>query len=335
MGWQQVYMTKIKATPQEIINKRLKFLELKVAKRVLELIKDNAVTLGDYSGVNNSRQNEIVPNYSQTNNETVYPGKTNAFIILGSDRNAGVASGYGGVSETGCATIDLVAGLQGCRPVSSINGVEVPAQKSFEYDAARVYISQKCDLDDYLGLPSTDLVFGDVTLPVQKSVGKSGVALKADCIRVVARDNIVIATTNLGALASGQEVSPNGIDIIAGAHFANDLKTNLQPMVKGNNLAAALEDLINQINEIQEQITVLKETQQEFNSILQGHRHNLSNTFMTDAPLSQEKLADLNSQIANLTSDHIIKHIDLQAWKLKYLSVASLNYINSLYNRVN
>lgn len=325
---------------EESLEKKNSYLEPSFFARVASLFKEGAANLIRYSGVHNQKQSEIVPNFDQTNNEVVISGKTNSFVILGSDRDGGVGSGYGGSGDTGCASIDLVAGLMGARPVSKLNGIQIPAGKDFEYDAARVYISQKSDLDKYFGLPNIDINLGGITLPVQRSTEKSGVGIKADCLRFVARDNIVIATTNLGTLASGVEVEPNGIDIIAGAHFNNELKTSLQPMVKGNNLAAALDRLTNKIIEIQNTIIVIKERQQKINLFLQEHQHAMRSTSFTAKATTQagnlkESIIQLNAEYNSHTADLIKDGIDMQDWRARYLNVASTEYINSLYNRVN
>lgn len=329
-------MTISNKTEQQNLSEKTKFLDLSAVGKVLNIAKEGMSNFVRYSGVFNQKQQEIVPKFDQTNNEVVYAGKTNSFIILGSDRDGGVASGYGGIGDSGVAAIDIVAGMMGSRPVNNINGVVVPAQKNFEYDAARIYITQKGDLDKYLGLPSVDIDLGGVKLPVQQSVAKSGVALKADCIRIVGRENIVIATTNLGTLSSGEPVTPGGIDVYAGAHFAEDLRSGgLQPMVKGNNLASALEALIKEITEIQDVIVVLKEKQQQINQLLANHVHQQNTPDRTYPPVGYNKLIQYNLEFSAQTKNHIIKNIDLNAWKIKYLNAASKDYINSLYNRVN
>lgn len=330
-------MTTPDKTEQQNLSEKTSFLDLGSVKKVLNIAKEGMSNFVRYSGVFNQKQTEILPIFDQTNNEVVYSGKSNCFLILGSDRDGGVSSGYGGTGDSGVAAIDIVAGLQGSRPVRDINGVVVPAQKNFDYDAARIYITQKGDLDKYLGLPSVNLNLGGNIIPVQQSGAKSGVAIKADCVRIVGRENIVIATTNLATMSRGKPSAPGGIDIYAGSHFGEDLKSGgLQPMVKGNNLIDALGALVKEISEIQDTIVALKETQEKINTILADHQHDMISPNITSKLLDKDRqLTKQISRFNNLTKNNIIKEIDLANWRIKYLNSASTQWICSMYNRVN
>ena len=81
----------------------------------------------------------------------------NAFIVIGNDRVSKLHTGYGGKGHTQCDSIDIVAGMASFQPKEvdtypsqdSNANVEVPIKTNpnFFLDAARIYISQKTDVD--------------------------------------------------------------------------------------------------------------------------------------------------------------------------------------------
>jgi len=176
------------------------------------------------SGLYNTHVVEVNPNYNNTDAETVTKGLHNAFIILGRDRPRGIDSGYGGVGATQCGTIDIVAGLGGAnaKQVDEEDKM-VFTDKSPELDSARIYLSQRTDVDDNFNLPKGR---------VGQAKAKSAVAVKADAVRLIARDGIKLVTGTDVYDGQGVRIDiQEGIDLIAGN---ND--EDLQPLVKGNNL---------------------------------------------------------------------------------------------------
>jgi len=162
------------------------------------------------------------------------------------DRKSNVYSGTGGTHQSHAAAIDLVAGPMGQYGKSHTKkNQEISVDPSFTHDAARVYISQKADIDDYLdiaeGIRSTSL-----------DSPKSAVGIKADVIRLVARENIKLVTrtdaeNSQGGSLSGAYTGDYGIQLVA----MND-DSDLQPMVKGTNLQECLGEIIDNINDLRE-----------------------------------------------------------------------------------
>jgi len=114
-------------------------------------------------------------------------------------------------------------------------GNQVATNKSPELDAARIYISQRADIDspEYFNLAQGNV--GNIT-------NRSAIAIKADSVRIIGREGIKLVTSTdsyNGASGKyiGQEIQ--GIDLIAG----ND-DSDLQPMVKGDNLENVLDSLL-------------------------------------------------------------------------------------------
>jgi hypothetical protein len=202
-------------------------------------------------GLFNSESIEPIPAYRSTSAEKVIQ-KGNAFIILGKDRVSDVASGYGGKGDTDCGAIDLVVGLGG-QYVSTQKEIsrQFSAGKQIG-DSARIYISARADIDDYLGLPT-----GGDGAEGNRSIAKSAVAIQADDIRLHARRGIKLVTKNAHTADStmnGQKIKnvTYGIDLIAGGFEQKDPVSGisyLQPIPKGENLKICLERIVQSITD--------------------------------------------------------------------------------------
>ena len=166
--------------------------------QVLKIINDNLENIVKYSGIHHNDTYEIKTNFNKADCETVISSRNNSYIVLGRDRDGGIASGKGGTGGTGCGSIDLIAGLAGPTPIDTVFGQEILTDKSFKNDAARIYISQRSSVDFQFEIPIflTKLGAGGVNL--DNSDDKSAVALKADCVRVIARENIKLVTFHKG-----------------------------------------------------------------------------------------------------------------------------------------
>ena len=198
------------------------------------------------SGYYNQNIPEPVPVYNQAPSETVQSGANNAFIILGRDRPRGIGSGYGGQGATHAGCIDIIAGMTGIMARATENGTEqVVTDKSPELDAARIYISQQTDIDTNFNLAAGSV--GNLT-------ARSGIAIKADGVRIIGREGIKLVTSSDNYSSSGLNISDQvfGIDLIAGN---ND--EDLQPLVKGNSLREALLNLNDIVGELTGVVTNL------------------------------------------------------------------------------
>ena len=88
-----------------------------------------------------------VPQFITTAVEQVI-SKGNSFIVLGLDRPHNILSGYGGTRSTHSAAIDIVAGRVGFRATKRDGKGELNyVDPNFQLDAARVYVSQKSNVD--------------------------------------------------------------------------------------------------------------------------------------------------------------------------------------------
>jgi hypothetical protein len=299
------------------------------------LEKTESQNLVNYSGVGNERLPEIKPEPYNTGNSVRLNGKTNAIIDIASDAPTGPLSGRGGLGESGTATIDLVAGIGGSSPIDIVSGRAVQSVKSFEIDSARIYVSQKTDIDEHLGLAPIKIKLINSELPTQGSTGYSAVAVKSDVIRLVARDNIIITTMNNGTLSTGNSANPNGIDIIAG-YYNTGKRASLQPMVRGNSLVNFIEDIVKNIQELQTLVENVKNEQMKINRFLAQHTHEMRTYSQTNIPSDVEKKMNPPlASIEDLTSKFIQKYIGSDALAKKYITITSPDCVLSAYNRVN
>jgi len=300
---------------------------------------------------------EPVPAFIQTSTEKVLKNDHNAWIVLGRDRTAGRTSGYGGRGDTQAATIDIVVGRQSANATSyskkkegkgEVTVHKLWANPDFKKDAARIYISQKTDVDANFGLsagqigsnPSIDMankVVSDNAVAAFTNytpVPRSAIALKADGIRLIAREGIKLVTrTDTQNSQGGRIQGIQGVDIIAG----ND-DEDLQPMVKGENLALALERLANHVDGLTGIVDSLCLHQNSLNYAITHHFH-FSPFFGKRTTVSPNvQFAGMKASVEMLSQDKrsfgMVK-TNLASWRLKYLNPTGKFYINSRYNNVN
>ncbi len=207
------------------------------------------------------------PAYISTASEKVY-SKGNAFIVMGLDRPSNIFSGFGGKQNTHCAAIDIVTGRLGYRGAARTKkGKVLNADPNFRLDAARVYIAQKSDPDGYFGLVAGSVGNTSADQPC------STVALKADTLRFIARENIKLVTRTDAANSQGAPmgntfVGGYGIDLIA----LNDDK-DLQPLVKGDNLKECLSAIIEAIHDLRDLFDNFIEEDRKMTQALLKHTH--------------------------------------------------------------
>ena len=187
----------------------------------------------------------------------------NAFIVIGNDRPKTKSTGYGGFGHTQCDSIDLVAGLGGFSPEQSDGDGNMSfTNPNFLLDSARIYISQKTDVDKNfeVGLEEGMQI---------RSKAKSAVALKADNIRLVARESLILTTGQDAFNSQGGQIQQwSGIHLMA-----NNDEEGLQPIPVGNNLAKALNNLAVHLEALAKIFHGYLKYQMKFNQSVSQHTH--------------------------------------------------------------
>jgi hypothetical protein len=256
-----------------------------LSKRLKRALDDNAastnsVTRAKYLGYGNTKKIEPVPNFVRAECETIYKGENNTWITLGRDRPATLSSGYGGSGDSHAGAIDICVG-RASRSARAVNETSLTTDDAiinsllengtvpdtllqvhndFKSDAARIYISQKTNIDDN---------FGIVPGLQGSAFPRSAIALKADLVRIVARENIKLVTRTDDENSQGGSITAvGGIDLIAG----ND-DSDLQPLVKGHNLVEVLEYMLEDIRILASTVFDLALAQQAYELVLTGHTH--------------------------------------------------------------
>ncbi len=234
-----------------------------------------------------SKRYEPIPTRKISQSEKVICNDHNAWITLGRDRPASIGSGYGAKPVNGTACIDLCVGMMAGTKTGPKQGTKV--DPNFAADAARIYISQKTDIDENFGLAP-----GKKELIREGSTkAKSGIGIKADGVRIIARENGIKLVTGKGNFKNtgiygevnsrGETIIPNdlgGIELIVGNDTTemalSELLTEpllkllniffpltlpekirrLQPMIKGDNLVYAIKYIMNIIDLINTKISI-------------------------------------------------------------------------------
>ena len=261
---------------------------------------------------------EAVPVYNRARSERVTAGENNTFIVMGRDRPRDLSSGNGGEPVSHCGCIDIIAGMSGilCREADN-GGAEVVTDKSPQLDAARIYISQRVkDID------STEY-FGIVEGNVGFSPTRSAIAIKADAVRVIGREGIKIVTGTDTRNSVGLKIDDQvfGIDLIAGN---ND--DDMQPLVKGKNLAKFLFEILQDISDLNALVTMDVESSMQ---TLQAEVEAAASAGIPHPGIAQ--LANM-TVIINELKEH-----NTNLWKdgKNYLTPLGEGYINSRHNSTN
>ena len=195
---------------------------------------------------------------------------TNSYIVFGKDRMGDVFSGFGGRGIPNSNSIDLVAGMgSSFEPIGKrvLIKNDVVDPNPFT-DAARVYISQRTDLDGSFGVTEGGLYSLD------SKQGVSGIAVKADSVLVLGRRNVKIKAgqSHGEGFARKGETDSHGtqlpdarIDLIADAP--------LEPMVRGDKLVGCVKGLYQQIHDNRQLIIQLIAQILKLRAALMLHTH--------------------------------------------------------------
>ena len=284
-------------------------------------------SMGENNGVFNSAMREGVPAFNNSGSEKVIQGQNNSWIVLGRDRPGSKASGYGGKGHSHAGCIDICAGRLGSRARErDSEDKRIYADPDFGSDAARIYLSQKTDVDRNFNLARGS---------VGTSSTKSAIGMKADAIRIIGREGIKLITRTDPENSQGGEVkSVLGIDLIAG----ND-DSDLQPLVKGANLVKCLQQMVKPIDKLNGIVDNFLMIQMKLNAVSSAHFHQSPLLGLPTSPSIPMIPIGISTMIQHLvqTKLSLIMHkANLQTFKANYIvSGHSDDWICSRYNNLN
>ncbi len=254
-----------------------------------------------------------------------------SYICLGRDRPAAIPSGYFG--ETNCSSIDIVVGRMGAGREKVLELLpNEKAHPNFSFDSARIYVCQRTDIDD-----NFSIVKGNIA----PAKNKSAIGMKADGIRILAREEVkIIAGMDEKNSANQTKTGIYGISLIGaykdleGPQYKG-IDLELQPLVKGKNLRLYLEALNNHISQIDTVTSQIHKMLVQIQSAKTVHAH-AAFPGGTSPPIDPVSITN-----AILTSiDAVIGTIEnnLRQWNSVSINEQSLkdggtNYILSKHNR--
>jgi len=299
-------------------------------RKICELPKEEKVDRG-ISGVFGTKRIQAQVNRVDCESENIV-GRgpdNNAFIVIGNDRPKSKQSGYGGKGHTQCDSIDIVAGMGSFAPeqYSAALDSKVWTNPNFLLDAARIYISQKTDVDKNFEIGTKEGM-------QSKSEAKSAIAIKADNIRLIGRESLVLATNTDSFNSQGGQIQAwSGIHLMA-----NNDEAGLQPIPVGNNLSQAIFELSKHLESLGKIFHGYLKYQMKYNQAIAKHKH-ISPFFgkpTTPSPECQQGGLLVDVEHISKTELSILKQLtNLSGYRNNYLTRKGKNYINSRFNMTN
>lgn len=278
--------------------------------------EEQTVYMGYGEGI---RSNFDVPQFIRSQHDKVIQ-KGGAFIVLGLDRPHNLLSQRLG---THVAAIDLVVGRSGPKGRKRDRKEKlINVDPNMTMDAARVYISQKCNIDGILNL---DWEWGNGVGTTSDDSPRSAVALKADTIRIVGRENIKLVTrsdqyNSLGGDVGNISTKGYGIDLVA-----LDDNNSLQPLVKGKNLQDCLAAIVDSINELRGLFNNFVEADRTMTRMLINHNHHGAFFGSPDAPDFRSMPEHIKSLIEKVTD--VTAQLPLHATKTALIKTNYLGFV--------
>ena len=278
----------------------------------------------------------------------------NSWIILGYDRNGSFLSGQGGEGSLNSSAIEITTGM-----MSNTNegpSAEHLAAPSWAGDAAKIYLAQRSNIDEYMQMPydkqTTTFDFKD----------RSAIGMQADQIRIAGREGIKIVTGaqeyfkgtgffGIRNSVQGKRFTASGIELIAnygdGTEKIIDLGNfppiievdSIQPIPRGVNLVGALSELSDQMVNAFEVMSAFCTAQMELNASLMAHTHPFVPLSGIAAP-SPELIAATMKALIDEMSNTMIPAFKYSVncglnFKWNYLYEFSPYFVCSRYNFTN
>jgi len=292
------------------------------------------------NGVYHTNLNEPVIQFNKAESEKIIQQK-NSIIVMGRDRPMGITSGYGAQPSMGnSACIDIIAGPTGIQAKEVITEanmsglgpdrkrqIKVTTDKDPSRDAARIYLSQRADIDDprWFNLPNGTI--GSVKT-------RSAIAIKADAIRIISRDGGIKLIAGGGDTKNAQGVTTTwaqGINLIGG-----DGSTPCQPMVKGDNLVKCLIDVHSCMKDLFGMINIIQKSLVSHHFNYATHTHPVDVTKALAFPAIQAALMSWEDHSKLIVKGAALA-VNLGRHRTQYLDKlgGEKHHINSFRNHTN
>lgn len=333
MGILETLMGKIKAPLQDLRDNLSEILD------GIENSPDQEAGIA-MGGLNGQRIADSRPIYTGASHEKILQNGTNAWIVIGRDRVSNKGHGMGAEGATGAGSLDLVVGRQPLDPKLNID-------PNFTTDAARIHVSQLTNVDENFGLCAGS---------IGKIKHRAAIGMKADEIRIVARNGIKIITEGRGATNSkgGKIKTTSGIDLIAGNDdsfwggpqkaFADLLSGDnypnpvLQPLVKGGELVDCIHEIMDLMDSVAAMSASTCNNLAIMNIAMASHFHQSPFLGLPTTPsitLAGAALASNTQLFMNCIAPMFLHRVNVVTFKMDYLKQSGSKWINSRYNNTN
>lgn len=187
-----------------------------------------------------------------------------ARIVLTKDNFGSRATGLGGAGGTKCEAIDIVAGS-----LSSEDRILTSAVRSranFASDGARIYLTERGDINHYFGTENSNPVTS------VSSKMKSGIGIKSDHTLVIGRERVRILA-GPGKFNGGERLV-NGLDTITSRiELGATVEDDYQPAVRGDNLVKYLKEMNEQVSTLAKKVIDLETKLLEYKFAMAFHEH--------------------------------------------------------------
>jgi hypothetical protein len=209
---------------------------------------------------------EEQPLIKRTNNSVIVENRHNAGIVLGRDYH------YGPKNDTNVGSIDIAVGRigntdnaepenyypDGCGTRSTLDELSAIA------DSARIYLSQKTNVDKMFGFNGAE---------AKTSNNRSAVGIKADAVRVISRDpaagiNLIVRPDSVGMRAGKNSLGGKTSGPKGGVSLYGTGEEPLDHMVKSKPLAESLAQLANYIQKLEVMVWDFVSYQKAFNRVV-------------------------------------------------------------------
>jgi hypothetical protein len=228
------------------------------------------------------------------------------------------------------------AALKNITAKDPATGEDIPyVGNHFNSDASQIILGTS------MNLASAEIAEGSVPDPGDQA----NIYIGTDYLTLDGTKSIKLITGRKATIAPGasDKLSYGGVEIIAGN---DDSEGSLQPLVKGDNLKAALIDLMKQVQWLADTVHYFAQVQNLFNMELKGHNHGDLLSPHLGYPYMKNIQANTKvKEAGNLACQHVTEYTlpdleerrkDLDAWKALYLDSTETNdCILSSLNKVN
>lgn len=282
--------------------------------QLAEVVQVVTKFLGEKTLPYNSKQGELITNIGDS------------YIVMGKEDT----------TQTNCWNIDLVTGRLGDIGKEIAKDKTLVANKNEYLDAARVYICERSNIDEVFGLD--DFYSNpDKNFTEGSSENKSAVAIKADGVRIIARESIKFITMSDETNSTNNTITGKyGIELIGGISI-NEPNYDLQPIAKAGNVGQAFKFLIDHLAQLDTQISMIDKILIQTIKALSTHAHSLAPPSpLTSPPIDPVSIAsnvisctDLLAQIAEIN----LRQFNHGTFIKNYLLDGSATYIGSSQNK--